>query len=111
MFIGCVDADWANDELDRKSTTGYLFRIFDKCTTEAIFICEDNIGCISIANNPTHHKRSKHIDIKYHFTRDLIQKGYISFKYLSTGNQFADIFTKSVIASKLMEIRFSIGLH
>ena len=155
MLIGYVDADWGNDELDRKSTTGYLFRVFDKCTitwntrrqnsiatssteaeyialfegvkeamwlksllssinlntTEAIVICEDNTGCISIANNPTHHKRSKHIDIKYHFTRDLIQKGYISLKYLSTGNQLADIFTKSVTASKLMEIRFAIGLH
>ena len=74
-------------------------------TTEAIVICEDNTACISIANNPTHHERSKHIDIKYHFTRD------ISLKYLSLGNQLADIFIKSVTASKLMEIRFAIGLH
>ena len=80
-------------------------------TTKAIVICEDNTGCIGIADNPTHHKRLKHIDIKYHFTRDLIQKGYIALKYLSTGNQLADIFTKSVTALKLMEIRFAIGLH
>ena len=32
MLVGYVDADWGNDELDRKSTTGYLFRVFDKCT-------------------------------------------------------------------------------
>ena len=32
MLISYVDADWGNDELNRKSTTGYLFRVFDKCT-------------------------------------------------------------------------------
>ena len=32
-----------------------------------ITIFEDNNGCIAIANNPTDHKQSKHIDIKYHF--------------------------------------------
>ena len=32
MLIVYVDADWGNDELDRKCTTGYLFRVFDKCT-------------------------------------------------------------------------------
>ena len=32
MLIGYVDADWGNDEFDRKSTTGYLFRVFDKFT-------------------------------------------------------------------------------
>lgn len=35
-----------------------------------IKIYEDNQGCISIANNPSCHKRSKHIDIKYHFARE-----------------------------------------
>jgi len=35
-----------------------------------IKLYEDNQGCISITNNPSCHKRSKHIDIKYHFTKE-----------------------------------------
>jgi len=41
-----------------------------------INIFEDNQGCISIANNPTRHKRTKHIDIKYHFTREQIKTNF-----------------------------------
>jgi len=43
----------------------------------AIEIYEDNIGCISIANNPTRHKRTNHRDIKYHFTRELVENKFI----------------------------------
>lgn len=152
MLIGYVDADWGGNELDRKSTSGYLFKLFDNCTItrrqntiavssmeaeyialfegikeamclkallfsinisipKPIVIFEDNMSCISIANNPTNHKRSKHIDIKYHFSRDMILKGYISLTYLSTGNQLADVMTKPATASKLNTININIGLQ
>lgn len=39
-----------------------------------ITIFKDNNGCIAIANNPTDHKRSKHIDAKYHFFREKIEQ-------------------------------------
>lgn len=150
-----MDADWGNNENDRKSTTGYLFQVFQNCTiswnskrqnsvatssTEAeymalyegvreaiwfksllnsiainipepIVIFEDNNGCISIANNPTHHKRSKHIDIKYHFSREKIQEKIITLKYVPTGEQLADVFTKMLPTPKFTEIRFKIGLQ
>lgn len=78
---------------------------------EPIVIYEDNNGCISIANNPTDHKRSKHIDIKYHFTREKIQKKVITVKYLSTGEQLADILTKPLPAVKFRLIRDEVGLR
>lgn len=52
---------------------------------------EDNQGCISIANNPTCHKRTKHIDIKYHFTREQVENKLICIKYISTDLPLADI--------------------
>jgi len=52
-----------------------------------INIFEDNQGCISIANNPTRHKRTKHIDIKYHFTREQIKNKLFCVKYISTDFQ------------------------
>jgi hypothetical protein len=41
---------------------------FDQESATVIF--EDNIGCIDLSENPVHHKRSKHIDIRYHYIRD-----------------------------------------
>lgn len=74
-------------------------------------IFEDNNGCICIANNPTNHKRTKHIDIKYHFTREQITQHKISVQYIPTGEQLADAFTKPLPAVKFINIRNCIGLE
>jgi len=59
-----------------------------------IDIFEDNQGFISIANNPACLKRTKHIDIKYYFTREQIEKKLICVKYVPTDLQLADTLTK-----------------
>ena len=55
----------------------------------------DNTSAINLTKNPIHHSRTKHIDIKYHFIRDLVQKGEISVNYVCSKEQIADIFYKS----------------
>ena len=47
-------------------------------------IYEDNNAALKLANNPEFHKRSKHIDIKYHFIRDIINKGLMEIVYINT---------------------------
>ncbi len=44
------------------------------CNT-AMTIHEDNQGTIAMSRNPVLHKRTKHIDIKYHFVREKTQDG------------------------------------
>jgi hypothetical protein len=56
-----------------------------------------------LAKNPIFHSRSKHIDIKFHFTRDKIQDGIIQVQYKSTQEMIADALTKSVNKVKLQE--------
>jgi hypothetical protein len=56
----------------------------------------DNTGCIELAKNPTHHARTKHIDIKHHFIRECIDKGEIKLEYCSTKDMTADIMTKAL---------------
>ncbi|GJS48969.1 retrovirus-related pol polyprotein from transposon TNT 1-94 [Tanacetum coccineum] len=56
----------------------------------------DNTSAIAISNNPVLYSRTKHIDIKYHFTRDHILKGEIELHFIPTKYQLADIFTKSL---------------
>ena len=60
----------------------------------------DNQSAIALAENPEFHERSKHIDIRYHFVRDAEVRGCISFEYVSTHNNPADVFTKALVAQK-----------
>ena len=75
-----------------------------------ISLYEDNNGCICIANNPTSHKRSKHIDIKYHFSREQVQNKTIKLIHVSTGKQLADVMTKPLAANQFLEFRIKLGL-
>ena len=150
ILIGYVDSNGGGDEgTDRKSTTSYLFQLFERCTicwntkrqasvavssTEAeymalfeavkeslwlkslaksinikflkpITIYEDNIGCMSIANNPTSHKRMKHLDIIYHFSKEQIEKKVIALEHVSTGDQIADALIKPLPSAECLEFR------
>jgi hypothetical protein len=55
---------------------------------------EDNEGAIKIAKNPMCHDRLKHIDLKFHMTRDAVEDGSIRVVHISTHNQVADVMTK-----------------
>ena len=61
----------------------------------------DNQGEIALANNPIHHQRSKHSDVKYHYVRLEIQNGVLELAYIPTDNNVADVFTKPVARVKL----------
>ncbi|KAI0995983.1 hypothetical protein K3495_g12199 [Podosphaera aphanis] len=54
----------------------------------------DNQSAIALAKNPHLHERSKHIDVCYHYIRDLVEKGMLKFKYISTSEMPADGLTK-----------------
>ena len=54
----------------------------------------DNTSSICISKNPILHSKAKHIEIKYHFIRDYIQKGILKLNFVKTDHQWDDIFTK-----------------
>ena len=66
--------------------------------TEIATISCDNQGAIALSRNPGFHARSKHIDIRYHFIRDHVDKetGTINLLYCSTENMTADVLTKGL---------------
>ena len=70
-------------------------------------IGEDNQSCIRRCQNPVMHKRSKHIETKFllHLIRDKTEDGTISIHYVPTDKMAADIFTKSLPASKVETFR------
>ena len=56
--------------------------------TKIPILC-DNTSAINLAENPIQHSRTKHIDIKYHFIRDYVQKGDIELSFVNTVDQIA----------------------
>jgi hypothetical protein len=59
-------------------------------------VMEDNQACIKIAEGEGTNKRSKHIDVRYHVSREALRKGEISLEYISTEDQIADALTKNL---------------
>ena len=54
-----------------------------------------------MANNPIFYARTKHIEVHYHYVREKVLVGDIDLVYVSTQEQVADIFTKSLGEKKL----------
>ena len=64
---------------------------------------EDNQGAIKLGYNAEFYKRTKHIDIKYYYIRELVENNQIGLLYISTKNQLADPQTK-LITSPILSI-------
>lgn len=59
-------------------------------------VFEDNQGTIFLSKNPKDHSRTKHIDIKFHYVRQAVQKGEIDVRYCETKRMIADTLTKGL---------------
>lgn len=148
-----VDADWAGDRKDRKSNTGFVFRLGgpiswaarkQQCvtlsSTEAEYVAlseasrellwllklmkdlgetvanpitvqEDNQSCIAMLRSEGGNNRTKHIDTRYNFVKDLVSTGVMNVVYCPTGLMIADVLTKPLARVKLEQLRKKIGLQ
>ena len=68
------------------------------------FLFCDNQSAIKLVHNPEFHKRTKHIDVQYHFIREKQQDHTIDIQYIDTDNQVADIFTKALPADRFKRL-------
>lgn len=65
----------------------------------------DNQSAIQIIKNPVLHKRTKHIDIKFHYVRDRYLEGSFDLKYVNTKEQLGDILTKPLPRPQFNQLR------
>lgn len=70
----------------------------------------DNKSAIDLAKNPVFHGRSKHIDVRYHFIRECVERGDIIVKYVSSNKQRADCLTKALTTVKFEQMRGLLGV-
>ncbi|GKA74883.1 retrovirus-related pol polyprotein from transposon TNT 1-94, partial [Tanacetum coccineum] len=74
----------------RTQLTDYGFH-FDKIP----MYC-DSKAAIAISCNPVQHSRTKHIDVRYHFIKEHVEKGIVELFFVGTEYQLADLFTKAL---------------
>lgn len=152
-LVGYADANWAENRIDRKSNSGYVFSYLggtvswsckrQSCvsisSTEAEFIAlseackeahwirrlledfnrpiststnifEDNQSCLKLIKEEKLSGRSKHIDVRYYFVKDYIEKGFVDCTYCPTENMVADLLTKPLPASRIKMLRSECGV-
>ena len=74
--------------------------LFDLEMRETLILC-DNQSCIKMTENHVFQDRLKHIEIRYHFICDMVQRGALKLQYISTDEQVADVLTKPLSRVKL----------
>ena len=91
---------------------GVLSFIIPSISENCIKVFVGNDGTISLANNPLSLARTKHIDVRFHFIRELTRSKTISVEYVPTKEQRADILMKALTGAIFKEHRdFLRNLH
>ena len=76
-----------------------------------LIIYGDNQGALALAQNPDTHPCSKHVDIQYHFTRDLVCAGRIAVKYIPTKLMIANALTKPLPQPQFSMLVEAMGVY
>ncbi|GJS67979.1 hypothetical protein Tco_0682544 [Tanacetum coccineum] len=71
----------------------------------------DSKSAIAISCNPVQHSKTKHIDIRYHFIKEHVEKGTVEIYFVGTEYQLADLFTKALLKERFEYLVHRIGMR
>ena len=77
---------------------------------EAVMIFNDNQAAQHLSQNPVVNSKSKHINIREHFIREVVKQGHIKLAYQKTEDMDADLLTKPIGRQQFCYLRSKIGL-
>ncbi|CAJ2662313.1 unnamed protein product [Trifolium pratense] len=77
--------------------------------TGTVIFC-DNTSSIKLSKNLVMYGRCKHIDVRYHFLRDLNKDGTVQMSFCSSQDQIADIMTKALKLETFCNLRAKLGM-
>jgi hypothetical protein len=70
----------------------------------------DNSSTIQLSKNSVFHGRSKHIGVRFHFLRELVNDGVVKLSFCSSEEQIADIMTKPLKLEQFVKLRGMLGV-
>ena len=77
---------------------------------DATCIYYDNQSCVKLTENLVFHDKSNHIEIKYHYIRDMVQRRVVKLHYVATDEQIVDVLTKPLARVKFEYFRENLGV-
>ncbi|RVW87679.1 Retrovirus-related Pol polyprotein from transposon RE1 [Vitis vinifera] len=80
-------------------------------SSSLILMMCDNQAAISIAKNPVHHDRIKHVEIDRHFITEKVTSETVKLNYVPTKHQTADILTKALPRPNFEDLTCKLGLY
>nr|GEZ26149.1 hypothetical protein [Tanacetum cinerariifolium] len=104
QFVICMCA-WYQARPTKKHLSDYGL-VFNKIP----MYC-DNKSAIALCYNNVQHSRSKHIDIRYHFIKELVEQGVIELYFVNTEYQLADLFTKALGRERIEFLTNKLGMR
>ena len=99
VVVNCSNIVWFKKSLERMKVE----------IKDPVVIYCDNTNAINISKNLVMHSKIKHIAIKYHFLRELVQDKEVRLEYVNTKEQIANIFTKP-LPNAFLYIRGKLGI-
>eukprot|EP00253_Pinus_taeda_P005098 PITA_05098 len=87
-----------------------MLRSLGQEQAKATVIFCDNSSAIALSKNSMFHKRTKHIDTRFHYIRELVNNGEIVLEHCRTQEQVADILTKPLDQKSFQFLRKCLGM-
>ena len=86
-----------------------LSHLFDLHLDATCIYC-DNQSCVKFSENPLFHDKSKHIEIKYNYIKDMLSREAVKLRYVAIDEQIADVLTKPLARVKFEYFRENLGV-
>ena len=83
----------------------HLQNDLNEASVKSTLIYEDNQSTICMAKNPQYHGHAKHIDIKFLYIREQVEKKAIQLEYCESKDMVADMLTKALLSSQFVKLR------
>ncbi|KAG8497024.1 hypothetical protein CXB51_008238 [Gossypium anomalum] len=124
VYLGSNPIAWCSKKqaVVSRSSSEAEYRSLANCVSELLWIKQllgeigmpvvqspviwcDNTSTISMAANPTHHARVKHVEIDHHFVREKVLDGSLQVNFVPSANQIVDVLTKPITPKQFAVFR------